>query len=216
MLAALLFAATARTFDAHIRLTRAVASPPISPLQDASCKLEDYMRLPVEQYCNIPLPMDAKLVRTSTADEFALDVPPIRFAVPGFPLTVSPCVLATVMSEPDRVVIASDSCTLTGSPIIESIRLNERFDFRLRTTLTWDSAVKIHSSTQIEVDVETPQLFALVPRPLLVAIASTAMRIVLDALLEVFLRNLAADYERWATDADYRASRAALSSAPAV
>jgi hypothetical protein len=35
-------------------------------------------------------------------------------------------------------------------------------------------------------------------------------------LLEVFVRNLAADYERWATDADYRASRAALSSAPAV
>ena len=60
----------------------------------------------------------------------------------------------------------------------------------------------------IEVDVETPKLFALVPRRLLEAIATAAMRLVLDALQQVFVRNLAKDYERWVTDEGYRASRA--------
>ena len=40
------------------------------------------------------------------------------------------------------------------------------------------------------------------------AIATAAMRLVLDALQQVFVRNLAKDYERWVTDEGYRASRA--------
>ena len=36
------------------------------------------------------------------------------------------------------------------------------------------------------------------------------------ATIKVFLQNLAADYERWASDAGYRASRAALSPTPAA
>ena len=43
---------------------------------------------------------------------------------------------------------------------------------------------------------------------LLSAIATAAMRLVLDALQQVFVRNLAKDYERWVTDEGYRASRA--------
>jgi hypothetical protein len=141
------------------------------------------------------MPMEAKLVGTDKADEFALAVPPVRFAVPGVLLTVTPSLLATVTSEPDRVCISSDACTLSGSPFVESLRLNERFDFRVRTVFTW-------------ADGETPKLFALVPRRLLEAIATAAMRLVLDALQQVFVRNLAKDYERWVTDAGYRASRA--------
>ena len=126
------------------------------------------------------MPMEAKLVGTDKADEFALTVPPITFSIPGVPLTVSPSLLATVTSEPDRVCISSDACTLSGSPFVESLRLNERFDFRVRTVFTWadgatDGAVggaEIRSSSEIEVDVETPKLFALVPRRLLEAIAT--------------------------------------------
>ena len=205
--------------DAHIRLARSVVQP-VSPQRDAGVGLDDYMRLPVEQYCNIPLPMEATLVGTDKADEFALTVPPITFSIPGVPLTVSPSLLATVTSEPDRVCISSDACTLSGSPFVESLRLNERFDFRVRTVFTWtDGAAggaaggaeipcEIRSSSEIEVDVETPKLFALVPRRLLEAIATAAMRLVLDALQQVFVRNLAKDYERWVTDEGYRASRA--------
>ena len=48
---------------------------------------------------------------------------------------VAPLVVASVVSERDRVVIASDSCTLTGSSeamrLIEATRLNDRFDFNV-------------------------------------------------------------------------------------
>ena len=77
--------------------------------------------------------MQASLIRTARADEFEMRVPELAFSVPGKPITVAPLVLATVVSERDRVVIASDSCTLTGSPeamrLIEATRLNDRFDF---------------------------------------------------------------------------------------
>ena len=156
--------------------------------------------------------MQASLEPTAADDEFALSVPPIRFLVPGLPLTVSPFLLATVTSECDRVLISSDACTLTGTPAGLVDSLNERFDFRVRTAFTWKvvppERAAILSTTNIEVDVDTPRLFALVPLALLEAIAGGAMRVVLDALQGEFLRNLASDYERWATDAEYRASRA--------
>ena len=65
----------------------------------------------------------------------------------------------------------------------------------------------MRADTRIEADVETPPLFALVPRRLLEGIAAGAMSLVLGPLQGTFLRNLAADYARWATDAQYREAR---------
>ena len=96
------------------------------PVQAAGAglvSLDRYMQLPVEQYCAIPLPMQASLVRTARPDEFEMRVPELAFRVPGKPITVAPLVVASVVSERDRVVIASDSCTLTGSS--EAMRLIE-------------------------------------------------------------------------------------------
>ena len=53
-------------------------------------------------------------------------------------------------------------------------------------------------------------LFALVPRALLESLVSSATGVVLEALLKAFLRNLAADYARWTTDASYREARRQL------
>ena len=92
-----------------------------------------------------------------------------------------------------------------------------RLTIQIRAELMWDSSTggaAIRALTKVDVNVDTPAVFKLVPMPLLEAIVRRATRIVLDALLEVFLQNLAADYERWASDAGYRASRAALSPTP--
>ena len=94
-----------------------------------------------------------------------------------------------------------------------------RLTIQIRAELMWDSSTggaAIRARTKVDVNVDTPAVFKLVPMPLLEAIVRRATRIVLDALLEVFLQNLAADYERWASDAGYRASRAALSPTPAA
>ena len=217
--AALLATCYAPAYDAHIKVSSAKAQT-VAAARAGLVSLDNYMRLPVVQYTAIPLPLQAKLLKTARSDEFEMRVPPLAFAVPGLPITVAPTVLATVRSEQDRVLIRSDRCTLSGSPeaerLIDATRLNERFSFNVRAELTWDSAPSravIRSRTAVEVDVDTPRIFKLVPMPVLEAIVTRATRVVLEALLEVFLRNLAADYARWATDSGYRESRAALSSA---
>ena len=215
---ALLAAAAAFTPDAFIRVDRRASQPVTRPVDAAEgCSLGEYMALPVEQYCSIELPLQASLTLASEvwparsgASEFALRVPPLRFAIPGIPIVVEPLVYATVDTLPDSVLISSDECTLSGSAFVESLRLNERFTFRVRTRLTWaagEQPIAMHADTHIEADVETPSLFALVPRRLLEGIAASAMALVLQPLQRTFLRNLVADYTRWATDAGYREGR---------
>ena len=123
-------------YDARIQLDAKMRQPVTVPAARAGpVSLDRYMRLPVEQYCAIPLPMQASLVRTARPDEFEMRVPELAFRVPGKPITVAPLVVASVVSERDRVVIASDSCTLTGSSeamrLIEATRLNDRFEFNV-------------------------------------------------------------------------------------
>ena len=130
-----------------------------------------------------------------------------------------------------------------SSPLIEALKLNERFEFRVRTLLTWEvppaaastsaSATaattsgwrrrrptpvppRMRADTTIEVDVATPPLFAWIPRPVLEGIATGATTLVLDSLRRSFLRNLAKDYERWATDRGYREERARVGDEVAV
>ena len=96
------------------------------------------MRLPVEQYVLIEMPLGSSLTKIDNnevykGEEFELVVPEITF----FNLTLQPVVLCTVQPMEDRVVIFSDNCYLRGSSFIEKTRLNERFDFRVRCTLTW-------------------------------------------------------------------------------
>jgi len=100
--------------------------------------LSNYMRLPVEQYVLIEMPLGSSLTKIDNnevykGEEFELVVPEITF----FNLTLQPVVLCTVQPMEDRVVIFSDNCYLRGSSFIEKTRLNERFDFRVSCTLTW-------------------------------------------------------------------------------
>ena len=122
-------------YDANIRLSRSLTQP-VTGARNGPVSLDRYMQLPVDQYCAIPLPMQASLTRTPRTDEFEMRVPPLAFTLPGQPITVAPLVLATVVRERDRVVIRSRSCTLTGSPrvmrLIEATRLNDHFDFSVR------------------------------------------------------------------------------------
>ena len=59
----------------------------------------------------------------------------------------------------------------------------------------------------IGVGVDPPGPFALVPASVAEKVGDTVMRTTLKALQTVFLKGLGKDYKRWATDAEYRASR---------
>eukprot|EP01031_Cornospumella_fuschlensis_P039080 gene39080-47545_t len=65
---------------------------------DAGVSLSDYMRLPVEQYVCIQMPLNASLERLG-GSLFNLTVPPVRF----FHLDVSPMLFCEVTQTPDAV-----------------------------------------------------------------------------------------------------------------
>ncbi|KAK1742337.1 DUF1997 domain-containing protein [Skeletonema marinoi] len=125
--------------------TAPVIPPPLQSSSDCDgsnvdvVSLSNYMRLPVEQYVLIEMPLGSSLTKIDNnevykGEEFELVVPEITF----FNLTLQPVVLCTVQPMEDRVVIFSDNCYLRGSSFIEKTRLNERFDFRVSCTLTWN------------------------------------------------------------------------------
>ena len=194
-------------YDTRVRVSGSVVQP-VSVEGTPGCTLDDYMRLPVAAYASLPMPFDSSLDRQPNTDsDFLLRVPPVSFGL-GVNLTVSPSLVACVTAESDRVVITSDECTLSGSPLVEALQLNECFDFRVRTAFTWTMDPQaIHSETCIEVDVDPPGPFALVPRRLLEATGNAVMSFAMGRLQAAFIRSLADDYSRWAVDDAYRDER---------
>lgn len=217
------------------KATVAIAPPPRQHALSHNVTLTHYMRLPVEQYVLIPMPLGSSLSRIETYDgdsspssidypsdctEFELVVPNITF----FKLSLQPVVYAIVQPHHDRVVISSTKCLLRGSPFIEKVKLNDRFDFSVNTTITWEDSFSkstisqlgeidctITSETCINVDVDVPRPFTSIPKRLLERAGNAAMKVSLNYIQANFVHNLAADYKTWATKLEYRNYRASLS-----
>lgn len=222
---------TVRSFnlDTKVRV-RSTCSVPVSnrlAAQDDSLRLTNYMRLPVEQYALVPMPLNSTLSRLpgGSVSDFELVVPPVKFLW----LTVQPVVHAFVVLEEDRVVITGDRCTLKGSPFIAKVKLNERFSFNVWSELTWDDTLEegiskqgcdddgngggngestIYARSRIKVDVDVPRPFSAIPKRVIEATGDKAMQLSLKILLRSFMKGLASDYSRWASDPDYRRRRA--------
>lgn len=202
--------------------------------------LTNYMRLPVEQYVLIPMPLGSSLTRVDeietynqqsafgdiNSDEtlFELVVPTIKF----FNLSLQPVVYATVQPQLNQVVISSNKCILHGSPFIEKVKLNDRFVFNVQCTLTWEDSASelntqqmqtttisdtcsISAETIIDVDVNVPRPFNSIPKPILQRTGNAAMKLSMKYIQGSFLQNLARDYEKWSNDEEYRMFRASLS-----
>lgn len=125
--------------------------------------LSDYMRLPVDQYVCIKMPLDAVLERDRSPESndcpnrFILTVPPgkadsihpaLRPLIPFvtvrfFNLDVSPRLVCNVVQTDDSVVIRSNECVLRGSPFVES--LNGCFKIDIKTVFKWKDAVDAKS-----------------------------------------------------------------------
>lgn len=172
--------------------------------------LSDYMRLPVEQYVCLALPLDAHLERINTPSSssnnlFALTVPPVSF----FHLSVSPKVYCNVTQDFNSVVIESNECILSGSPYVES--LNGCYKFHIRTVFKWEDRPghKVISSTsKLHVAVDPPPPFDRIPRPILERTGALAMNTAINIIEREFVKSLSLDYRNWATNARYRQARA--------
>ena len=218
------------------KATVAITPPPPQHALSQNVTLTHYMRLPVDQYVLIPMPLGSSLNRMDNIDgdvspssidypsectEFELVVPTISF----FKLSLQPVVYATVQPHHNRVVISSTKCVLCGSPFIDKVKLNDRFDFSVNCTLTWEDSLSnssmsqlgekiecsITSETCIKVDVDVPKPFRSIPKRLVERAGNAAMKISLNYIQANFVDNLATDYENWATNSEYRNYRASLS-----
>jgi|MDSY01.2.fsa_nt_gb hypothetical protein len=199
-----LYGATAarEQFDVRVAIDGSVVQ---RVLNNQAVRLEDYMRLPVSAYAMLPMPAKASLARVpGTANEFELCVPPLKFIF----VEMEPRVRATVESYKDKVVITSDQCVISGSDMIHKLRLNDKFRFQVQTVFTWDEhGGHIRSDSKVIVEAEAVGPFSFMPRPILEATGCQVMRLAVDMIQGAFLKALGADWERFATDAAYRATR---------
>ncbi|KAL9179472.1 hypothetical protein ACHAXT_008762 [Thalassiosira profunda] len=191
------------------RATSSVVPPTHALSQNVT--LSNYMRLPCEQYVLIPMPLGSNLsVRSDDGEAGGVRLGP-----------------AAERSGGDT----SNKCILRGSKFIETSQLNDRFDFSVTTTLTWEDALQsisgdgdieglqleectgcsITADTSIDVDVDVPPPFSRIPKRILERTGNAAMRLSLRYIQANFVNNLAADYAKWATDSAYRKYRASLS-----
>lgn len=222
------------------KATSSIVPPPHALSQNVT--LTNYMRLPVQQYTLIPMPLGSSLkinggkddILLSDETEFELVVPTIHF----FKLSLQPVVYASVQPQENRVVISSNNCILRGSDFIERVQLNERFDFSVTTTLTWEDALhseqpdlsqdsnngdtsimdccSITAETSIDVNVDVPRPFNTIPKMILQRTGNAAVKLSLKYIAGNFVNNLANDYNKWATELEYRNYRASLSEKGAV
>jgi len=218
--------------DTKVMASSRSTSSSIEPRYDSNT-LSKYMSLPVEQYVLIPMPLNSKLSKVEEHDgddgqvvgneskfdaQFELIVPPISFRK----LSLQPVVYATVKSEDNEVVVSSSNCTLRGSPFIDKVQMNERFDFRVETRLTWDDVHScratsdsdycfIHADTTIEIDVDVPSPFSIIPNVILQKMGTAAVILSLKMIESSFVNSLASDYIKWSSDEEYRSYRAAFS-----
>ena len=114
-----------------------------------------------------------------------------------------------------RVVLEAANCSVRGSELVESLRLDERFTMRFATTLTWAPVYgtpgapgRIVGAATLDVWSEIIPPFNLMPRPMLEASCNVVIAGLVNSLLPLFMRRLADDYAKWAASAEYRAQRA--------
>jgi Protein of unknown function (DUF1997) len=197
-------------FDTIVSVKSKNAVTGIYKADDPSLSLTNYMKLPVEQYAVIKLPLGATLSKTKDSDEFKLEVPNVKF----FHLECKPTVYCVVSKSTanNMVTITSQKCILGGSPIVDS--LNSHYKFNVITQFTWADMKfdkSIISNSKILVYVDPPLIFKAFPKSLLESTGNFVMQVALNGVERMFIKALSEDYEKWATNKSYRDMRAALS-----
>ncbi|KAK9904246.1 hypothetical protein WJX75_007647 [Coccomyxa subellipsoidea] len=180
---------------------------PVTTIHDVGQTLEAYFRLPVSQYVLLEVPLGGSLKRVAD-DVFEVVVSPVRF----FDIWVQPRVrcIVRVLDMPLRVDIQCVECILEGSPAVSQLQLQDRVTFDVHTCFKCQQGTDspaILSESEISATVEPPGPFAFVPDVVLQAVGNAGLHVSLSTLQRVFIRSLAKDYARWATDARYRKER---------
>jgi hypothetical protein len=163
------------------------------PVTEAQRALAEYMALPASQYSVL----DARKIERIDESTFRCYVGRLAF----FGFSVEPVITVSVVVEDKGCTIKLLSARLQGSSAIEDV--NNKFTAQMTNTVRWsvtpDPSVKqISSDTTIEVVVQVPTWFSIVPVPSIEAAGSRVMQTTLNLMVPRFLEQLEKDYHRWA------------------
>ena len=200
---------------------------PHTHTQDAGgpASLHTYMSLPPTAYSALDPSNITRCPSSRDGAAFRLRVPRAQL----LSVYLEPTVTVNVAGVPApdgkdglaAVNLTSTRCELQGSPLVASLRIDERFALSFDATLTWRAASGPSGGpasltadiTSLDVWAEPVGPFVLIPRSALAAAGDALLSRLLALLLPSFLSLLADDYVRWSTDAAYRAARSGVEEA---
>ncbi|KAG1678618.1 hypothetical protein FOA52_012625 [Chlamydomonas sp. UWO 241] len=173
---------------------------PVRRNGNPNASLAKYMTHAAENFANIPIPLGGKLTR--------IDATTMEMVVPRFELFdvwMQPRAQTHVAVYGDYAEVTSGNgdCVLEGSHHIQSLKLQELYNLDVRITFKWDDVAKapnpqIFAKGKIEVEVDIPLPFAIMPAPIIKAGGDLAMNTVLNVMMPSFMDKLASDYNEWA------------------
>ncbi|XP_057728876.1 uncharacterized protein LOC130944542 isoform X1 [Arachis stenosperma] len=157
--------------------------------------LIEYMRLPASQYSVL----DAERIERVNDNTFRCYVYGFKF----FNFEVIPVLLVKVEEQPDGCCIKLLSCKLEGSPMVAS--QNDKFDALMVNRISCDSdsdmslVHKLTSDTLIEVSIEIPFAFRVIPKQAIESAGTQVLEQILRIMLPRFMSQLVKDYHAWAS-----------------
>ncbi|XP_020263387.1 uncharacterized protein LOC109839370 [Asparagus officinalis] len=153
------------------------------------------MRLPVSQYSVL----DAQRIERIDENTFRCYVYQIKFL--GF--EVCPVLVVRVEQEPFGCCISLLSCKLEGSPLVEA--QNEKFSASMVNRISCSNGLnnsglqKLTSDTTIEVNIDIPFAFRIIPVEAIESTGNQVLEQLLRSMLPRFLNQLVKDYKAWAS-----------------
>ena len=157
------------------------------------------MALPASQYSVL----DAKRVERLSDDTFKCFVGGLGF----LGVRVEPVLTLQVKTAARGCSISLLSTELQGSPLI--VAQNDRFDARMCNEVSYadgdsDGEKVITSEVTLEVDVQVPWAFRVLPTRAISASGSGVLQAMLNLMVPSFTQQLEADYISWASGDDSR------------
>eukprot|EP00899_Mesostigma_viride_P027984 jgi/Mesvir1/8370/Mv12621-RA.1 len=189
----------------------------VKETEGAPVTLSDYMTLPPEQYAELG---PGGTVTRLDGSKFRLEAPSLEIfninAQAVLDLEVRLLKPRTPLGS-QRVQIVATNCSLRGSPALDRWQLDKLMRVEWITELSWKSKAgnagkgpsKIMGYSKLNIWCEIVGAFQQVPPSLLKSVANMVLRRAFPVLFTIFLDQLAADFQKWECEPEYRARRAA-------
>ncbi|KAK4279595.1 hypothetical protein QN277_011348 [Acacia crassicarpa] len=164
-------------------------------VQQLERPLLEYMRLPASQYSVL----DAERIERVNDNTFRCYVYKFKF----FSFEICPVLLVRVEEQPDGCCIKLLSCKLEGSPMVAA--QNDKFGALMVNRISCNSSSnnslvqQLSSDTIIEVTVEIPFAFQIIPKEAIESAGTQVLEQILRVMLPRFMAQLVKDYQAWAS-----------------